>query len=93
MRTPNSLTCREAVDLITDYLDAALPSPLLTTYERHLTACPECDIFLRQIRSTIWLTHRLALQPAPPGTREAPLRVFRAWKNGDQTILHDTFDI
>jgi anti-sigma factor RsiW len=47
------LVCRQAVALVTDYLDDALPRRQRRRFEAHLRGCPNCSRYLEQIRLTI----------------------------------------
>ena len=47
------LTCREVVELVTDYLDNALSPEDRVRFEEHLAVCPGCDSYLEQIRLTV----------------------------------------
>ena len=49
------VACRQAVALMTDYLDGALPPRQRARLERHLRACDGCDEYLRQLRATVRL--------------------------------------
>jgi len=62
MHSPHvaDLTCRELVELVTDYLDDALPAPERKRFEAHLAACEGCDRYVEQIRTTVALTRRTA---------------------------------
>jgi anti-sigma factor RsiW len=51
-------TCRELVELVTDYLDDALPASERARFEAHLAGCEGCDRYLQQIRTTVALTRR-----------------------------------
>jgi anti-sigma factor RsiW len=50
------LTCRELVELVTDYLDDALPVAERMRFESHLAGCAGCDRYVEQIRTTVALT-------------------------------------
>ncbi len=50
------ITCADAVELVTDYLESALNAADLDDYETHLGLCEGCQVFLDQIRTTITLT-------------------------------------
>jgi anti-sigma factor RsiW len=76
------MTCREVVDLITDYLEGALPEPERRRLEAHLAGCPWCVAYVEQMRVTVRLTGRLAEEAVPPATREALVAAFRHWKSG-----------
>lgn len=85
MMMPDELSCREVVELISDYLESALPPPARALMAAHLADCPGCDTYLDQIERTITLLRGLAQEPLFPGTREELLRTFRAWKAADLT--------
>ena len=87
MKTPASpdpleLSCRELVELASDYVEGRLPHPERSRFEMHLCYCAPCRIYLRQIRSTIETTGRLTEDDLPPGPREELLAAFRDWKKG-----------
>jgi anti-sigma factor RsiW len=48
-----SQTCREAVELVTDYLEGALDPATLQAFVAHLAECEDCEEFLRQLVWTI----------------------------------------
>jgi anti-sigma factor RsiW len=82
--------CREAVELVTDYLDGVLEPPLAAAVERHLALCRPCVEYARQMRETARLlgqlpeealSERAPAEPPsagsslPPPTRDVPLTV------------------
>lgn len=52
-RRRRALVCRDAVALMTDYLEGRLSPADTVRLEGHLAACPHCSEYLRQIRITI----------------------------------------
>lgn len=50
------ITCADAVELVTDYLDAALSDTDLADFQAHLALCEGCQVFVDQIRKTVQLT-------------------------------------
>ena len=50
------MTCQELVELVTDYLEGALPREDVTRFEAHVAACPGCETYLAQVQTTIALT-------------------------------------
>jgi anti-sigma factor RsiW len=52
MTTPPRLTCRECVEFLMDYLDETLAADVRATFERHLTACPNCVRYLESYKTT-----------------------------------------
>ncbi len=74
------LTCREIVQLVTDYLEGALPPAEREAFERHLDACDGCRAYLEQMRETVRLTGAIELPAEGTPLRDELLRAFRAWK-------------
>jgi len=79
LRHRDDLVCRQVVELVTDYLEGALPRRDRTRFERHLRACPNCSAYLDQMRATIAATGRLAPGDLSSDAREAFIGLFRAW--------------
>jgi predicted anti-sigma-YlaC factor YlaD len=76
-----SLTCSELVELITDYVDGALPPVDRARFDEHLLICEGCRIYLDQMRLTIRITGRLREESIPPQAREKLLAAFKAFKH------------
>ena len=74
------LTCRELVEIVTDYLEERLSCSDRQRFEEHLGCCPVCSIYLQQIREAIRLTGALRKEDVPAGARRDLLQAFRAWK-------------
>jgi len=73
------LTCREMVELMTAYLEGALPPDERARFETHLSGCDGCTNYLEQMRETIRLTGRLTEDQLDPVQRDALLAAFRGW--------------
>jgi anti-sigma factor RsiW len=76
---PQQLTCRELVELVTDYLEGALPPSDRSRFDEHLTTCPYCRIYLDQIRQTILVLGHLPEDGIPPEALDELLARFRGW--------------
>jgi anti-sigma factor RsiW len=76
------MTCRELVQLITDYLEGGLPRRDRRRFKRHLRACDGCTTYVEQMRETIRVTGVLAEDDLSPQARDELLAVFRDWKRG-----------
>jgi hypothetical protein len=50
------LQCREVVEVLTDYLEDAVPAPQRVVLEQHLLFCEGCERYLAQLRTSIALT-------------------------------------
>jgi anti-sigma factor RsiW len=80
MRLDRELTCREIVELVTAYLDDALPPADRERFEEHLVFCDGCDRYLEQMRLTIQATGRVQVGDLPPALEERLLEAFRGWR-------------
>lgn len=82
---PGGISCREVVELITDYLDGALAPEQAERVRVHLEQCDPCIRYVEQLRMTGHLaaaaTRDLELHP----DRDALLATFR-----DFTRTRDT---
>ena len=74
------LACRDLVQLVTDYLEGALPETDRRRFESHLDACPHCSRYMGQFRQAISATGKLHEDDVSPEAREALLSAFRNWK-------------
>jgi anti-sigma factor RsiW len=79
MSTP-TLTCQELVELVTDYLEDALPNPERQRFEAHLRACRGCANYFSQIRQTIQMAGRLTEEALEPTAKQELLDLFKHWK-------------
>ena len=74
------LTCQDLVELVTDYLEGALPASERARFEAHIADCPCCDAYLDQMRRTIRVVGTRRESTLAPEAEEELLRCFRAWK-------------
>jgi anti-sigma factor RsiW len=71
------ITCREFVELVTDYLEGRMAADRRLLFEEHLAFCTPCVTYLEQMRRTIALTGSLRERDLEPAARDAMLHVFR----------------
>ena len=76
----DELTCRELVELVTDYLDYSLPADQRTLFEEHLVLCDACCDYLDQFEHTVEVVGRLRENDLSDSTRDALMTTFRGWK-------------
>jgi hypothetical protein len=50
---PDELVCQDVVEVVTDYLDGALPADRSDDFESHLAECDGCTEYVGQIRTTV----------------------------------------
>ena len=63
------MTCRELVEIVTDYLEGALSDRIRLRLEAHLAGCPHCRLYLTQMRLTIAALGSLRDAPTAPEGR------------------------
>ena len=76
------MNCKELVELVTDYLEGALPDSEKTRFHAHLEICPGCTDYLEQLRLTLRISGRLEEESVEPEARDQLLKAFRDWKKG-----------
>jgi len=80
MATVDDMTCRELVELVTDYLEGALTPGEHQRFEHHLGGCTVCPRYVEQLRATIRVLGRLQEDDVPEPARDVLLETFRCWK-------------
>lgn len=76
------LTCKELVELVTDYLEEKLSLEDRTRFELHLSYCDWCRTYLRQMRQVLKTAGKLREEAIAPEARDELLAAFRGWKRG-----------
>lgn len=79
-RRPRDVVCREAVELVTDYLEGALSRRDREKLEVHLAACPHCTEYLAQMRATIAAVGRIEPDSLAPEARQELVELYRRWQ-------------
>jgi predicted anti-sigma-YlaC factor YlaD len=74
--------CQEVAEILTDFLEGAMPPAERIRLEQHLAMCEGCMNYLDQLRTTIHLAGGLARETVPPAAVAELLDEFRAWKAG-----------
>lgn len=79
---PNDeMSCRELVEVVTDYLEGTLPDPDRVRLEAHLAECPYCEEYIAQMRETIDALGELPrAESLDPRTERELLAAFRGWR-------------
>ena len=76
------MTCRELVELVTEYLEGALPAPERVRFEAHLEGCVRCGSHLEQMQETIRTLGRLPQESLSEQARHDLMVAFRGWRSG-----------
>ncbi len=76
-RRRSMLQCRQVVELLTDYLEGALPADVHRAVEHHLAHCDSCTAYLQQLRTTVAVLGYLDPPPLDEGVRDDLVALFR----------------
>jgi hypothetical protein len=71
------ITCREFVELVTDYQEGALVDDQLDLVEEHLVLCDWCRTYLEQMELAVDATADLVEEP-PAEMLDTVMAAFRA---------------
>lgn len=74
-------TCRQMVELVTDYLEGSLSPRHRRRFESHLSGCDHCVEFLQQMRVTIALTGRITVDDLSPTQQSQLTAMFLRWSS------------
>jgi anti-sigma factor RsiW len=74
-----AVSCRELVELVTDYLEGALAPGDLRRFEEHIARCDGCTEYLHQFRQTIRAVSAITPEDLSPEAEGELLKVFRDW--------------
>ena len=80
MTTADDLSCREVVELVTDWLEGALPPGERARVELHLAGCEGCAVYVEQMRETVRIAGRLHEEELEPALRDELVAAFRGWR-------------
>jgi anti-sigma factor RsiW len=79
-RVGETITCREFVELATDFLEGTLPAADRERFEDHLALCAGCQAYMDQMRATLRALGRIPEESLSEAAREELLSAFRNWK-------------
>ena len=73
------LTCKELVELVTEYLEGALDRRERARFEEHVLTCAPCHAYIDQVRSTIEVLGHVPDESLSPAAESELLEAFRGW--------------
>jgi len=79
MSAQDEMTCRELVEVVSDYLEGRLAADDTRRLEEHLGECTYCVEYIDQMRHTIAALGELTEDSISPETRDELLEAFRGW--------------
>lgn len=74
----DEITCRQFVELVTDYFEGGLTEPIVGRVEEHLVMCEWCETYAEQVRATIAALRRLPTSGQHPEPTDMVLEALRA---------------
>jgi anti-sigma factor RsiW len=74
------LVCRQAVALMSDYLEGNLTERDATRLEHHLTRCAHCTEYLAQLRVTIEALGAATPDALPDQALDELVELYRRWR-------------
>ena len=77
MTEAEDLVCVQVVELVTDYLEGALPDAQARRLERHLGTCPGCADYLEQLRTVAGSLRGVTDDSFPPEMRDRVIADFK----------------
>ena len=77
------LTCKELVELVTDYLEDTLPAGDRARFEEHVSMCEGCQMYIDQMRDMLTLLGSLSTDSLSPDAERELRAAFRGWRDGD----------
>jgi len=77
----DEIVCRELVELVTPYLEDALPSDERALVDQHLASCDGCQAYVHQMQVTIRAIGHVSDEAITSKTREDVLAIFRSWRD------------
>ena len=74
------LTCQELIELVTDYIEGQLDDGARDRFEAHVADCPDCTVYVEQMRQTIAALGRIPPESLSPEAEAELLDAFRGWR-------------
>jgi anti-sigma factor RsiW len=74
------MTCKEIVEIVSDYVEGALSPAEREAVELHLNLCDGCTDYLEQLRLAIAITGELPADALSPELEEELCVAFRSFK-------------
>ena len=79
-RRRRALVCRQAVELMADYLDGHLALSDARRLEVHLAGCPHCSEYLAQLRVTIDALGHAEPEDLTDDAVDELVHLYRMWR-------------
>jgi anti-sigma factor RsiW len=73
-----TLSCRELVEFLAEYLAGRLPPAVLERFRAHLAGCPDCETYARTYAQAVRLGRGAVLCPDEALPEDVPADLLRA---------------
>jgi anti-sigma factor ChrR (cupin superfamily) len=77
MNAIRELSCQEIVELVTEFLEGTMDSPLRVAFDAHLANCDGCTEYIEQIEATIRVAGTIEPEALSPQFQAGLLEAFR----------------
>jgi len=77
------LVCRDAVELMSNYLEGSLPRRDRRRLDKHLAACDACSAYLEQMRTTIAVSGHVGPEDLPDDVVEGLVDLYRQFREDE----------
>ncbi len=78
----DDMACIELVELVTDYLEGALPDDEVGRIREHLASCDGCTAHVEQMRTAVRVLQATPGEAVRAETADALAGMFREWARG-----------
>jgi anti-sigma factor RsiW len=82
-RRRRAIACRQAVELMAEYLEGTLAEGDRARLEAHLADCPHCTEYLAQLRDVVGAAGRVEPDDLPDEAVDELVALYRAWRSTD----------
>lgn len=81
MTGTRELTCKELVELVTDYHEGTLSPHERRRFEEHLASCDGCVSYVESLRQAMRIVARLTEEDLLPEMERELVAAFRGWQS------------
>jgi hypothetical protein len=72
------ISCKQLIEFCLDYIEGALPTEESARFRRHLSQCPDCEIFFETYQKTPQVSRDALETQIPPSVRESVRNFLRS---------------
>ena len=82
--TELAFSCREVVDLVSEYTEGGLSTSQRLAFERHVAICPPCRGYFAQLRKISRAAGGLREENLSESLRASLIEAFRDWQGDNR---------